>query len=403
MFAERFPGHARIGTPQFLSADVESDRSFLQLWHQLFDQPVAPTVIYACMDKPELCLATVLTVETHLRREGHFVPPIMAFDPKGDVARGLAAATETSGMIESFGRQEAMFSPELVLQDNLDRLARTVHEGYVEERLRDGEQLASRPTLLHWDALTESVRDDNRAATDHHGLKVRELGAVLCPSAERFGFPPVPEFSPSPEALEELAIAEHNRWCANRYLAGWHHAKTRDDARFLHPDLVEYQALTEAAKNKDREQVKAIPALFRMIGMDVVLPHHITVTAGTETATLDAAARQELAATLARWQHPAFVLSTGLSSPAERQACLMALEFGGHLRLRLAEPSQSTLRRLPEAERAEVRRILGLARHILAAPPGEVILPNGIALRVEEPGGTMTDFSSPSLDTGEPC
>jgi hypothetical protein len=52
-----------------------------------------------------------------------------------------------------------------------------------------------------------------------------------------------------------LAVAEHQRWMAEKIVANWRHAVERDDARRLHPSIRPYDELSEAEKQKDRDTV----------------------------------------------------------------------------------------------------------------------------------------------------
>ena len=74
------------------------------------------------------------------------------------------------------------------------------------------------------------------------------------------GFDPA---APDREALERLARIEHRRWIAERIAQGWRRSEHRDDARFLHPSLVPYDALSEEEREKDRAQVVTVLRLWR--------------------------------------------------------------------------------------------------------------------------------------------
>jgi hypothetical protein len=64
---------------------------------------------------------------------------------------------------------------------------------------------------------------------------------------------------------------EHDRWWADRSLDGWNYAADRDDKRKLHTDMVPYQKLNEATRQKDRDNVKTmIRILDQEEGLSVV-------------------------------------------------------------------------------------------------------------------------------------
>jgi hypothetical protein len=51
---------------------------------------------------------------------------------------------------------------------------------------------------------------------------------------------------------------------ADKYLAGYSYGKVRDEDRMLHPDLIPWEELTEADKEKDRANIRQIPHLLKL-------------------------------------------------------------------------------------------------------------------------------------------
>lgn len=99
------------------------------------------------------------------------------------------------------------------------------------------------PASGRWQDLPETYVAANRAAADHLAIKQWDSATSGLEG----------------EALiEALAEAEHNRWSAERLLAGWAPAGegARDNARRLHPDLRPWAALGEEAREKDRGAVR---------------------------------------------------------------------------------------------------------------------------------------------------
>ena len=63
--------------------------------------------------------------------------------------------------------------------------------------------------------------------------------------------------------LEYLAQLEHIRWCRYHYLNNWQqgmpkNGKHKDKKRRIHKDLVPYEELSEADREKDREKVSLL-------------------------------------------------------------------------------------------------------------------------------------------------
>lgn len=103
---------------------------------------------------------------------------------------------------------------------------------------------APRRRLVPWEELPEGLRQANRAQADNIPIKQR-AAAISC----------------SGDMIESLAIAEHRRWMAEKIVAGWRHAATRDDSRRLHPSIRPYDELSEDEKQKDRNTVHAASAV----------------------------------------------------------------------------------------------------------------------------------------------
>ncbi|MFA9475463.1 MAG: RyR domain-containing protein [Filomicrobium sp.] len=64
------------------------------------------------------------------------------------------------------------------------------------------------------------------------------------------------------ELAEKLAENAHENWARLRLQQGWSYGPRRDDEAKKHPNLVPYEALTEADKDLDRgtalETIKAV-------------------------------------------------------------------------------------------------------------------------------------------------
>ena len=136
--------------------------------------------------------------------------------------------------------------------DSMDRLARIVHENYD----RKGEQ--------PWAGLSLELQESNRAAAAHIGLVLRALGRSR-------GEVLADGFDWSPVGLESLAEAEHRRWSAQKLMDGWcpepSLGEGQDRGRKLHGCLDRpYDRLSEGMKERDRDNVRQIPALLRALG-----------------------------------------------------------------------------------------------------------------------------------------
>jgi hypothetical protein len=141
--------------------------------------------------------------------------------------------------------------------DAIRDLAEAVHDDYVARRLAEGFRMGSTPALRTWAELSEDLRNANRAQVRDFATKLRMIGCTIAPRSVR-----VPAFGLRDSELERLAEHEHSRWIAERAHQGWRYGAERDDKRKLHPDLVEWNALRETSKEKDRDAVRNLPTIF---------------------------------------------------------------------------------------------------------------------------------------------
>lgn len=145
----------------------------------------------------------------------------------------------------------------------VEQLARAFHDNYVAERRREGETAETNSALRPYDDLEVGDQNANRDAARAVPRKLALIGYELV-SAE-----PGDTASPielSDEQVEILAEAEHTRWAWQKRLAGWIHGDVKDSDAKTHPDLVPYAELSEASKDRDREQVRLLPALVAKAG-----------------------------------------------------------------------------------------------------------------------------------------
>jgi hypothetical protein len=111
-----------------------------------------------------------------------------------------------------------------------------------------------------WDSCSEWERASNRSCAVHSVLKAAVLGWRIV------GYTTGPQSSPNhlsiPPAVDsELRKMEHYRWVAERLLAGWRHASTRDNTRKTRWQICPWDALESpppAVQNQARETGKVI-------------------------------------------------------------------------------------------------------------------------------------------------
>ena len=183
-------------------------------------------------------LSRAFTLAAQLRQHHERPPPVQAVL---DTGRAIAPL---------FASDKLVFLPPIIPGAGLtvsalrrreaDCRAAEIHLAY--DRQFGGGGTA--PASGRWQDLAETYIAANRAAADHHAIKQWDAATSGLEG----------------EALvEALARAEHNRWSAERLLAGWAPSGegARDNTRRLHPDLRPWAALSEDAREKDRGAVRS--------------------------------------------------------------------------------------------------------------------------------------------------
>jgi hypothetical protein len=130
---------------------------------------------------------------------------------------------------------------------SLEESAKANHMAYLA-----GLEPSERAKAPSWDELPEAFKDSNRWAVLHRQVK----STVWKKTAE----------SDKPAVLEMLACSEHQRWMAEKIMAGWRGGPMRDNSRKIHPDILPFADLRDDVKEKDRVQV------CKALGLDAVIP-----------------------------------------------------------------------------------------------------------------------------------
>jgi hypothetical protein len=160
---------------------------------------------------------------------------------------GAGIEQERLGGLIAFGGLLRAESIARVLDRTGEATAIAMHAAYQEatKTLPPG----SPESIAAWDALSENLRDANRAAAEHVPILLAAVGLRAGDAA-------------NDETIERMARIEHRRWIADRLDRGWRYAPIRDNAQLLHPSMLDYDALPEMEREKDRNQVRTILGLL---------------------------------------------------------------------------------------------------------------------------------------------
>jgi hypothetical protein len=152
-----------------------------------------------------------------------------------------------------------------------EAVAAAIHEGW--RALSRAEGWSMQPRIDRpYAELGEPDKEVNRAAARRipavlakAGLALRRAGEGAEPALADVDLRRLLE-----QGMERLAEAEHNGWMAHMAGDGWRHGAVRDDAAKRHPSMIPYAQLSEAEKEKDRNNVRYYPDFAASAGHRVV-------------------------------------------------------------------------------------------------------------------------------------
>jgi hypothetical protein len=148
-----------------------------------------------------------------------------------------------------------------------EQLARAIHQTYLRLALERGDSVEHNEAVQPWDRLPAHLKDSNREQAWDIGRKLTMVGLSAIPRA---GGTADGGITLSDRDVEKLARAEHRRWLHERTAKGWRHGPVQDNDHKLHPDLVDWEYLSEESRDKDRTAVRAIPEHLAAAGLQIV-------------------------------------------------------------------------------------------------------------------------------------
>ncbi|MEQ3680749.1 hypothetical protein [Alcanivorax sp.] len=182
-----------------------------------------------------------------------------------------------------FGMVDEMCDPVHLDSFELDRISKGIHEFAYR---------AVHNTNIKWSDLSSGQRRSNRYAALHIDTKLRSIrwrrvaqsgkSAFSKTSHERVMY--FPRRAVGRQSIEKgcqqteavlacLSVMEHNRWVGSHLAEGWTQSSGRFDSLKIHNRLNSWDCLPMSEKEKDRTQVRVLPALLEgsSSAMDSVL------------------------------------------------------------------------------------------------------------------------------------
>jgi hypothetical protein len=287
---------------------------------ELEDAPPV-TGVFVCIADPEDGLGVARRLADSIAT-AQGVSPLVHLEV-GD-AQPAGGPGDWDGRILPFSWLQEAIRPEILLDGQGDELARVIHDHYRDSIAAQGRDPDAEPAGRAWQRLDESYRDASRHQADHLWAK---LAAVDCRAVRE---ELVESFSFAPLEVERLAVIEHRRWAADRYLDGWTYAPERDNACKHHPQLIPYRDLSDPMKDLDRFAVRLVPTLLARSGLGLVRMLLVGIAEPAEEVPaggrLQRLADDALERLSSRYPDRSLVVASTLTSAASRLLVRRAVE-----------------------------------------------------------------------------
>jgi hypothetical protein len=243
IFQARYPQAEKVAPVEFRECELDGAMVCRQLEATPKDEILNVAV---CLDDDSTSLALGMEFTELLGERAFAVRVRMAqesglprFSTLGDTSARSANRLSIFGVIGQVCREKN------IVGDELDLLAREVHEAYREPRLRCLTPEARKdlpPNLCSWEDLDEEYREFDRQQADHIIVKLRALNCYAAAEPLSPADQLVAAFDEKTE-VEALAAVEHRRWCASHYMAGWVWGPEKDKELKQHWCLVPWEQL----------------------------------------------------------------------------------------------------------------------------------------------------------------
>jgi hypothetical protein len=205
-----------------------------------------PQLVLVLRPDPD-SVGTILALRRSGNAFGIKAQPILVRRTREDNLLGQLAASGPLNI--PFGGILRTAAIERVLDHKGDDRAIELHEHYLSRAPTLGP--GSTAAVVSWEDLSENLRDANRASVEHApilfkavGLEKQDLAAI------------------APDVMDTLARIEHRRWIADRIDRGWRSGAVRDDDRLIHPNIIPFDALSEADREKDKDAVRVLARIL---------------------------------------------------------------------------------------------------------------------------------------------
>ena len=245
-----------------------AERGFLNALAPLLQQQGVKPAIIVCMDREQESYGAAVTLEQSLRKSyGVSDVPVFVWLPKQEPLKRLL--TGDRGTVTPFGSCR----DELRLQNIIDPLEEKLAIAIMADFNRLDPDKDHDQILQRWQADSEIFRHSNRSAATHTLIALGCLGMKLVKASEAKD-KQLTQLIATKEEKVKLAQMEHNRWIAERLLAGFSYGESSNQPP-RRPQLCTWEVLSSDPKlakepEKDFKQVEIVFETLQRLGYAMV-------------------------------------------------------------------------------------------------------------------------------------
>ncbi|NMB79255.1 MAG: ryanodine receptor Ryr, partial [Methanomicrobiales archaeon] len=117
-----------------------------------------------------------------------------------------------------------------------------------------------------WNELPHRLKDSNLRQADDIWKKLNLIGCAIGLAITT----KEPPFVFTPEEIELLAQAEHERWMDERTKKGWKYSPVRNDQERAHDCLIPWEKLPQTQREKDRNAIRTLPEILAKVHLRII-------------------------------------------------------------------------------------------------------------------------------------
>jgi len=149
------------------------------------------------------------------------------------------------------------------------KLARTVHDAYRKQRLKNFNSETSviddLKVVMKWGQLDPKLQISNIRQVEFYEHLLKRAGIGIRVSKKPKLYP----IHQDKKRFDLLARLEHSRWNAERLLAGWRYGPVKSIENKINPNIRTWEELDEGTRKYDFVAVQNIPSLLASVGYEI--------------------------------------------------------------------------------------------------------------------------------------